>query len=165
VNTSVGVPTDEHMFLFWSRIDPVGDCWRWTGPLDKDGYARTKLHGKKIYAHRLSYELANGPMPRDKVSCHTCRLRSCVNPHHVYAGTVRDNVMDAIRDGTHRSLREVPPPRRREEHYHAVLTTDKAREMRCARSWGMRVRDLMIVFGVSETTVYGVVSGERWAED
>lgn len=164
MDTSKHNPTDADMLRIWSKVRPEGECWNYAGAPDKDGYFRIKLQGKKIYAHRLFFELAFGPMPEGKECCHTCRTRGCLNPYHVYAGTSAENVADAIRDGTHRSTHTPPPPQRREAHYAAVLTEERAREIRCARSWGVSIRDLMEVYRVSQTTAYGVAKGERWAE-
>lgn len=65
--------------IFWTRVDKSGECWIWTGALTNNGYGR---HSGTV-AHRVSYELANGPIPEGMTVDHACFRRSCVNPAHL----------------------------------------------------------------------------------
>jgi hypothetical protein len=92
---------------FWSKVS-IGDsdeCWFWTGALDRGGHGRPsygRIHdGSKVtYAHRLSYEIANGEIPgrfsdgRKALIRHLCGNGLCVNPKHLALGNARDNMMD-----------------------------------------------------------------------
>ena len=90
---------------FWSKVnkDGEGGCWIWTSATNTDGYGKFELDYKMIAAHRLSFELFNGPIPRGKYICHRCNRRNCVNPDHLYAGTSSENCYDAVRRGRHKS--------------------------------------------------------------
>lgn len=69
-------------------------CWQWTGAKSKNGYGVIARSGKKLIgAHRLSYELFNGPIPICCEIDHLCRNRDCVNPAHLEAVSHSENVI------------------------------------------------------------------------
>lgn len=88
------------------KADPLG-CWLWTGAKIYDGYGIVNLgredgRQRTIYAHRIAYVLAHGPIPAGKpvaVVMHSCDNPSCVNPAHLALGTQRENLMDASSKG------------------------------------------------------------------
>lgn len=87
------------MKRFWDKVDKSGDCWEWAAACNSSGYGHIKLDGAMILAHRLSWILANGPIPDNLCICHTCDNRTCVNPDHLWLGTRADNNSDMTKKG------------------------------------------------------------------
>lgn len=68
-------------------------CHIWTLNLTTEGYARVQIDRHQVLVHRLSYALANGPIPDGLHLDHLCRQRDCVNPAHLEAVTCRENLL------------------------------------------------------------------------
>jgi hypothetical protein len=87
---------------FWSKIDKSGPCWEWTGRLSRTGYGNFDVDQKPTYVHRISFELANGPITNGLHVLHQCDNRKCVNPSHLFLGTQQDNMKDMNAKGRHK---------------------------------------------------------------
>lgn len=84
-------------------IDEVTDCWEWQAAKNNIGYGMFRWEqGIMRTAHRVSYELFNGPIPYNMCVCHKCDNPSCVNPDHLWLGTIQDNHDDMIQKGRKR---------------------------------------------------------------
>lgn len=146
---------------FWRRVD-VGtpdECWMWTGQRDTHGYGLlgSAFRDRPAYitmrAHRLSYELAHGPIPAGMVVCHHCDNPSCVNPAHLFLGTQSDNT----RDMTAKKRQA-----RGERHSQTRLTEDDVREIRSALAAGETQRSIGERFGIHQTTVSNIATRITW---
>lgn len=72
---------------FWSKVDKSGECWVWAG-------AKPTNYGKfdKTPAHRLSWEMHNGPIPEGMYIDHICHTKRCVRPEHLRLATPKQNL-------------------------------------------------------------------------
>ena len=86
---------------FWANVDVRGDndCWRWRRATSKEGYGAMSWGGPIRGTHVISWELHFGPVPAGKQVLHTCDNRPCVNPKHLFSGTLLDNMRDMVRKG------------------------------------------------------------------
>jgi hypothetical protein len=140
-------------------------CWEWTGWVDKDGYGRIKVSGRKIRAHRLSWELHFGPIPKTddpmgNFVLHRCDNPTCVNPSHLFLGSHMDNLRDMMSKG--RSARG-------EKGCKAKLTAAQVLEIRSR--YGTRERykhgpvsqyDLAAEYGVTQAAINSVILRKTW---
>lgn len=145
-------PTKTLEERFFAKVDKSGDCWLWIGSLNPTGYGHASRGGRVLGAHRLSYEIAHGPIPQGMSVLHRCDVRNCVNPAHLFLGTQAENVADMMRKG-----RKVPP--RGERQHMARLTAEKVLAIRAAKG---TYEEIARMFGVAKPTVGNVIRRETW---
>mgnify|MGYP002073545928 CR=1 FL=1 len=132
-------------------------CWRVIshGP-QATGYVLLMRKGKPVLAHRLAYETFTGPIPDGLCVCHYCDVRSCVNPSHLFLGTIQENNADMIQKDRHRYIAHSGA-----ENGRAKLTDDQVREIRIlARQFSQT--HVAKMFGVDQSTVGYIVRGKTW---
>lgn len=78
-----------------SYVKKIGGCWMWQGQQHTNAYGRTSIGGKKVYPHRLMYELMVGPIPKGLTIDHTCDTPLCVRPEHLEPVTRAENIRRA----------------------------------------------------------------------
>lgn len=91
---------------FWSKVGEHTDpnaCWLWVGCSVKSSnghllYGQLRTNGRRIQAHRFSYELHYGvkvppDMTIDHVKARGCASTLCVNPHHLEIVTNKTNIL------------------------------------------------------------------------
>lgn len=88
---------------FWAKVAKSDSCWNWTGSLAGSGYGYLhigdKVERKPRTAHRVSWEIHNGPIPEGLWVLHKCDNRKCVNPEHLFIGDRVDNMRDCAAKG------------------------------------------------------------------
>jgi len=77
------------------RITESG-CWLWLGAPDVGGYGRFWVNGRSEQAHRVSYRLFFGEIPKGLQLDHLCRVRGCVNPSHLEPVTLGENIRRGV---------------------------------------------------------------------
>lgn len=94
---------------FWDRVDQEGECWLWMGGKISSGYGAFHFQGRQILAHRFSYQIANGLIPKGLEIDHLCRVTNCVRPDHLEAVTHKENVRRGIGwSGSHARVTHCP---------------------------------------------------------
>lgn len=68
---------------FEYKVYARGDCWEWRGQRHPNGYGQLKQEQVKMWAHRVAYTLAKGPIPVGMEIDHLCRHPWCVRPSHL----------------------------------------------------------------------------------
>jgi hypothetical protein len=75
------------------NIEKTEYCWVWTGRLSGiNKYPQISLSGRQVMVHRVVFEETFRLLEAGETIDHLCRNRVCVNPEHLEAVPLRDNV-------------------------------------------------------------------------
>lgn len=87
-------------------------CWIWQGQRANNGYGSTNYRGKTKILHRMMYKVFHQRDLRDnEYVCHSCDVKLCCNPMHLWIGSNSDNVKDSARKGRHAEVKVTHCPR------------------------------------------------------
>jgi hypothetical protein len=144
---------------FWGMAKPVENgCWQWQHSLNNKGYGQFGVPGAKlVLAHRHAWELTNGPIPEGMKVLHNCPggdNPACINPAHLWLGSMLDNMQDAV--AKQRMCRG-------QKHPLHKLTEENVRSIRAFREAGETFRGLAATFGVSPKMIEKIVHRRAWS--
>jgi hypothetical protein len=134
------------------EVEPMSGCWIWTRSVlrPESPYGRFYWKGRMLPAHRHSYELHVGPIPDGLWVLHKCDNRQCVNPDHLYVGTLLDNHSDMDARG------------RRAVGLKHGMSKLTAKDVHFIRASGLSSRKVADILGVEKTAVRNVRIGKTW---
>ena len=165
--------TEPALKRFWSRVNKMPEpdgCWLWNGYCINEGYGIISLKHIQYAAHRVSYFIHKGPIENDLYVCHRCDVRTCVNPDHLFLGTAKDNIMDALSKGRlllgdrHPSRLHPENVVRGERVHTAKLTAEKVVEIRrIVLEEQVSLTDLSKIYGVTPSAISALVKRKSWA--
>ena len=143
-----------------ARVRKVGGCWLWNRSITQFGYGNLSLNKKNIKAHRLSWEVYHGEIPKGKLVCHKCDVRSCVNPEHLFIGTHKDNMDDCAKKGRNYLQKNPYKTNLRK------LNADQIHEIKLLykrESYSKsNALELGNKFGVNKSTIIRIANGRHW---
>lgn len=80
-------------------INKTDTCWLWTKTKFSNGYGKISYKKTHIGAHRASWIAFRGEIPKGMFVLHSCDVRGCVNPDHLFLGSHKDNMEDMRNKG------------------------------------------------------------------
>jgi hypothetical protein len=136
---------------FWSRTMPVPwtGCWLWTGAANSWGYGTVSYYGNNKNASRVAWMITHGEITEPGIDVlHTCNVRLCCNPGHMYLGTDWENARDRVVMGS----------------YSKHVTPEQVRQIRALlERGGMRGVDIAYEVGVDPVQVSQIKTGKNWS--
>jgi hypothetical protein len=119
------------------------ECILFKGSIATTGYGQISMsHTKTVGAHRVAYELSKGKIPPGMQVCHSCDVRACINPRHLWLGTNADNMADF-------SKKNRSP--------QTKLSNEQVLQIRDLNGQGVSIVALAKQFEVSYATVWKIV--------
>jgi hypothetical protein len=148
---------------FWEKVAKGEGCWNWTGYRKDKGYGT--IHNsdgetkRPVLAHRLSWEIANGPIPDGICVLHRCDNPACVRLDHLFLGTKADNNADMKAKG-----RASGNPACGEDAVWAKMTEAQVREMRDKYGSMHRppVSKISADYRIHKMTVWNILTRRTW---
>lgn len=148
----------EHLrSIFNKNVIKKDGCWDWQGRCHNGGYA-VMVHGsdhKQIGAHRVSWMIHKGEIPKGLFVLHKCDNKPCTNPEHLFLGTIKDNVQDMHKKGRANRLKN-------EEHPNAKLTIEKVKKIKELLSIGVTMTRISKDFHISHGAISAIKNGITW---
>ncbi len=146
---------------FWAKVKKAGkdECWLWAGATRWSGYGTFWIGAQKrtVTAHRVAHALTKGD-PGTGDICHTCDIRLCCNPKHLFAGSRADNLKDCKRKNRHS---------RGEIHGMSKLSETDIATIRRLRALSVDERPsqqtLADRYKVHQSTISVICTRTRWA--
>jgi hypothetical protein len=145
--------------LFNKRVIKQDGCWDFKGSVNSTGYFEIKIGGrfnpKSIRAHRISWMIHKGPIPKGMQVLHKCDNRRCTRIEHLFLGSNYDNVQDREKKGRGNQVFG-------ENHHKSILTENDVVEIKKLLKFKVPATEIAIQFGVGNSTIYNIKAGNTW---
>ena len=140
--------------------EPNSGCWLWTAFTRKDGYGQFRFEGRTQAAHRVAWQLYNGPLDRGASGSgvcvlHKCDNPACVNPDHLFTGSNADNVKDMVAKGRNQKCMG-------QDASMAKLTDADIITIRLLARMGKPQNEIATMFNVDNSTISDIKRRKSW---
>lgn len=139
---------------FWCKVELSGidECWNWKAGCNSNGYGKFYIKNITYRAHRISWTLHYGSIPTTMNVLHACDNKKCVNPKHLFLGTQKENIQDAIKKGRFKA-----------GQYQNKLKPCDVATIRKEYKFGVIGYKLLAKkYNVTRTTIRNIVLGITW---
>lgn len=140
-------------------LNPETGCHEWNANISPDGYGCFHYKSRRKRAHRISWEMTYGPIPKGLFVRHKCHNRVCVNPEHLELGTHKENMRDMVESGRSARGAKQHHTKLSEEQVIAIFHDTRMHKeiakdynihrtritsIKCGVTWGWLTKDLKV---------------------
>ena len=143
---------------FFKKFKKTKGCWVWKGAVSNHRYGaiidEPGPNRMMLGAHRVSWSIHNGSIPKGIFVCHKCDNPPCVRPSHLFLGTNSDNMTDKIKKARHTFGSNCK---------NAILNEKKVFKIRSSFiPYKVTAKQLAKKYNVLVGTINGVLEGRTW---
>ena len=147
--------TENVLRRFWSHVNKTDTCWLWTGGRQTSGYGAIFTGSNNSRAHRISWVIHRGPIPKGMYVLHHCDVKLCIRPDHLFIGDADTNAIDA-----------------RDKHRHShgskhgmasITEADVYTIWNYLASGNFTQRNIARRFGISPSAISDIIAGRTWS--
>jgi hypothetical protein len=135
--------------LSCSVVNKKTGCIEWQKG-KSSGYGAALFNNKTDRTHRISYVLNVGDIPDGLFVLHKCDNKICINPEHLFLGTMQDNIKDMVDKGRNIKGESMPLAKLKEEEIRIIRAMDKPHKV------------IAKLFGVDRSNISRIKSREAW---
>jgi hypothetical protein len=153
---------------FWRRVDKSGGddaCWLWTGARLTKGYGvigKAPPNKGYLYVHRVSAKIFLPDYSDDLLVCHKCDNPPCVNPRHLFVGTVADNSLDMVMKGRSTKGRRLHSGA---SNGRSKLSWEIVEKIRGEYAKGNASQhEIAQKYGITQTAISRITIGKTWVK-
>lgn len=129
-------------------------CWDWKGIVEWTGYAKLSIR-PPIKAHRASWIIHKGPIPKGLIVCHTCDNRKCTNPDHLWLGTHKENIQDRMKKGRCNTPKGI-------QLKVSKVNEQQVKEIKCQLKNGLTCSEIGRQYKISRKIISRIKNGDTW---
>lgn len=150
---------EQQTIAFWNNVAITADdnqCWLWTGFCHPKGYGYFKLNRRNYRVHRIAWSYPDYVIPNGMMVLHSCDVRNCCNPKHLFIGTHQDNM-----DDMKAKKREIHV--KGEQQWLARLTSEQVCKIRQRYALGgISMSQLARDYNLGKSTVWNLLARITW---
>ncbi|MEK6884344.1 MAG: HNH endonuclease signature motif containing protein [Nanoarchaeota archaeon] len=140
------------------RIEKVkSGCWIWKRSKTDVGYGHLTFDGIYYSAHRFSYIIYKGEIPKGLFVLHKCDNRLCVNPKHLFVGNQSDNMKDCYIKNRHARISVLG-----QEAWNSKLKDKDVVKIKKLYKMGLIQKKIAEMFNVDRSLISRVINNKRW---
>lgn len=133
---------------FWKTVTKTSSCWT-----RSRAYSQVWLDStRRVLAHRFSWQIHFGAIPKGMQVNHHCDNPKCVRPEHLYIGTQQDNMRDASERLRFNG----------ENHHASKVENRDVAEIRKLRKSGAKLQWIADKFSMTKQNVWFICSLKTW---